>query len=203
MANYRRSQELDPGHENLVSAQDQITKSLIYLGRYQDAMSSHLQMESSIKQARGTPDEKEWFYKGVIHLYAGEREQAVDAFRRGEALDATTVWTTFGRGYAGMVLGNRDRVANVLDSLERLVVVDGERHYRLVHFASFLGEYDRALDHLATSIRGGFFNAPYIAADPLTTALRAQPRFTELLGEAETRHAAFRAQFEQQHQTRN
>jgi tetratricopeptide (TPR) repeat protein len=193
MESYRRSQALDRSPENLVSAQDQITKSLIYLGRYQEAMSSHLQMESFMNRAGSTPDEKEWFYKGVIHLYSGEHDQAVDAFRRGEAVDATSVWTTFGRGYSGMANGDRDEVAKVLDMLERLGVVDGERHYRLVHFACFLGETDRALGHLATSIRGGFFNAPYIAADPLTIALRSQPRFAHLLREAEERHTAFRA----------
>jgi tetratricopeptide (TPR) repeat protein len=193
MENYRRAQALDRSLENLVSAQDQITKSLIYLGRYQDAMSSHVRMESFMNRAGSAPDEKEWFYKGVIHLYADERDQAVEAFRRGEALDGTSVWTTFGRGYAGIANGNRDQVAKVLDALERLVVVDGERHYRLVHFACFLGEHDRALEHLATSIRGGFFNAPYIAADPLTTALRSQPRFAQLLREAEERHIAFHA----------
>jgi tetratricopeptide (TPR) repeat protein len=192
LENYRRSQALDGSLETLVSSQDQITKSLIYLGRYQEAMSSHLRMESFMNRAGSTPDEKAWFYKGIIHLYSGEGGQAAEAFRRGEVLDATSVWTTFGRGYAGMANGDRDPVAKALDTLERLVVVDGERHYRLVHFACFLGEYDRALAHLATSIRGGFFNAPYIAGDPLTTALRSRPRFVELLSEADTRHTAFR-----------
>jgi tetratricopeptide (TPR) repeat protein len=68
MENYRRSQVLDHSLENLVSSQDQITKSLIYLGRYQEAMSSHVRMESFMNRAGSTPDEKEWFYKGVIHL---------------------------------------------------------------------------------------------------------------------------------------
>jgi tetratricopeptide (TPR) repeat protein len=196
--NYKRSQALDRSFENLVSSQDQITKSLIYLGRYQEAMSSHVRMESFMNRSGLTPNEKEWFYRGVIHLYSDEHDKAVEAFRRGEALNATSVWTTFGRGYAGMATGDRDQVARVLDALERLIVVDGERHYRLVHFACFLGEYDRALQHLATSIRGGFFNAPYIAADPLTTALRSQPRFAELLSEADKRRTKVRALVEKE-----
>jgi hypothetical protein len=128
-----------------------------------------------------------------VHPYSGECAEAVAAFRHGEELDPTTVWSTFGRGYAGIANGDRGEVAKVLDTLERLVVVDGERHYRLVHFACFLHEYERALEHLATAIRGGFFNAPYIAADPLTATLRSQPAFAGLLGEAESRHAAIRA----------
>ena len=41
MASYRRSQELDSTAGNLVSAQDQITKSLIYLGDYDAARDGH------------------------------------------------------------------------------------------------------------------------------------------------------------------
>jgi uncharacterized protein YutE (UPF0331/DUF86 family) len=42
-----------------------------------------------------------------------------------------------------------DGVSKVLDELEQHVVVDGERHYRLVHFAAFLEQPERALKHLS------------------------------------------------------
>ena len=158
-----------------------------------EALASHERMESFVSRLGRTPDEKEWFYRGVIHLYAGDRDQALAAFQRGAALDSASVWTTFGRAYAGIARGDRDAVAKVLDALEQHVVVDGERHYRLVHFASFLGQSERALHHLETSIRGGFFNAPYIASDPLTTGLRSDPGFAARLGEAQKRHASFKA----------
>jgi tetratricopeptide (TPR) repeat protein len=58
MENYRRSQALDGSLENLVSSQDQITKSLIYLGRYRDAMTSHVRMESFLNRAGRAPDER-------------------------------------------------------------------------------------------------------------------------------------------------
>ena len=88
---------------------------------------------------------------------------------------------------------DRDRVSKVLDELEQHIVVDGERHYRLVHFAAFLEQPERALKHLDASIRGGFFNAPYIAGDPLTKSLRSHPGFAALVSDAERRHAAFKA----------
>ena len=69
--------------ENLVATQDQITKSLIYLGRYREALASHERMESFLARLGRTPDEKEWFYRGVIHLYAGDRDRALEAFQRG------------------------------------------------------------------------------------------------------------------------
>jgi tetratricopeptide (TPR) repeat protein len=192
MASYRRAQELDGSLENLVATEDQITKSLIYLGRYREALASHERMETFVARLGRTPDEKEWFYRGVIHLYAGDRDQALDAFQRGATLDAESVWTTFGRAYAGIARGDRKAVATVLNALEQHVVVDGERHYRLVHFASFLGQSERALHHLEASIRGGFFNAPYIARDPLTAGLRSDPGFAARLAEAQKRHASFK-----------
>ena len=191
MASYRRAQELDPSLENLVSTQDQITKSLIYLGQYRDALASHERMEGFLDALARSPDEKEWFYRGVIHLYAGEPDRAVEAFERGEELDSTSVWTVFGRAYTGIARGDREAVAEVLDALERSVVVDGERHYRLVHFAAFLAEPERALQHLEESIRSGFFNAPYFASDPLTTGLRTHVGFSRALSSAQERHDAF------------
>lgn len=83
----------------------------------------------------------------------------------------------------------------MLGDLERMVVVDGERYYRLVHLAAFLGELDRALQHLDTSIRAGFFAAPYIESDPLTAPLHAHPGFSPILEAARQRHAAFAARF--------
>jgi hypothetical protein len=83
----------------------------------------------------------------------------------------------------------------VLGDLERMVVVDGERHYRLVHLAAFLGEPDRALTHLETSIRDGFFAAPYIESDPLTAPLHAHPGFAPILQAARQRQAALAAWF--------
>jgi len=192
MGSYRRSQELDGSLEHLVSSQDQITKSLIYLGDYGGALASQRRMEEHLDRLGQSPNEKQYFYLGVIHLYSGDQQRAVEAFRRGSELDPESVWTMFGQAYEGMAIEDPDRVTKILDRLEQRVVVDGERHYRLVHFAAFLKQPERALDHLEAAVKGGFFNAPYIASDPLTASLRSLPQFQELLVEAEKRHDAFR-----------
>jgi hypothetical protein len=105
------------------------------------------------------------------------------------------VWSAFGRGYAGIARGDRAAVASALGDLERLEVVDGERHYRLVHLAAFLGEADRALGHLERSIRDGFFAAPYIESDPLAAPLNSHRGFPPILEAARRRHAAFASRF--------
>jgi hypothetical protein len=58
-------------------------------------------------------------------------------------------------------------------------VVDGERHYRLVHFSAYLGDADRIVQHLRASVDGGFFNAPYIERDLLLDGVRDAPGFDD------------------------
>jgi hypothetical protein len=193
MESYRRSQELNRSLDHLVSSQDQITKSLIYLGDYGAALNSHGRMEGHLQELGRPANEKQHFYQGVIHLYAGDPHEAVASFERGMAVDPTSVWSVFGQGYRGMAEGNREDVAEVLDRLEDRVVVDGERHYRLVHFAAFLDEPERALDHLRVAVEGGFFNAPYIETDPLTVGIRGGAAFQALLKDAEDRRSEIHA----------
>ena len=190
MTSYRRGQQLDSSLGNMVSTQDQITKNLIYLGKYDAALESHKQMISFLEELGQTPNEKQWFYEGVIHLYLGDRASAVRAFRAGARVEPESVWTTFGRAYEAMALEDDVQVEATLEKLEHREVVDGERHYRLVHFATFAGHPDRALDHLRTAVEGGFFNAPYLERDPWLASLRPSPKFRELLDAAQARHEA-------------
>ena len=192
MASYRRGQELDSSLNNLVSTQDQITKSLIYLGDYDAALGSHERMMSFLEELGRPPNEKQRFYEGVIHLYRGDPASAIRAFRAGAHLEPESVWTTFGRGYEAMALEDTARVEAVLEELESREVVDGERHYRLVHFAAFAGHPDRALDHLQKATDGGFFNSPYLESDPWLESLRSSPRFRDLVSAARARHDAVR-----------
>ena len=192
MEGYRRSRELDSSPANRISAQDQITKSLIYQGRYDEALDSHRRMLAVGAEAGRPVDEKQWFYEGVIHLYRGDVDSAVDAFRSGRALDPGSVWTTFGRAYEGMALGDKSAVESVLKELENREVVDGERHYRLVHFAAFLGDVERGAAHLRKSTEGGFFNGPYLADDPWTAVLRGSTEVDGLIESARRRGEAVR-----------
>ena len=194
MAAYRRFQALNRALKHLVSSQDQITKSYIYQGEYAQALESHETVLEHLRELGRPPDEKQHFYEGVIHLYAGASDRALAAFETGARVDPESVWTTFGSGYAAIARGDVNAVLEVLDRLEERDVVDGERHYRLVHFAAAAGMPDRAVEHLHQSVRSGFFNAPYIASDPLTSSLRSVPGFQDALAAAQRRHAAFPAE---------
>ena len=192
IAAYQRTQELDGSLPNLVSTQDQITKSYIYQGDYSRALASHHEMLAVLERIDRKPNEKQIFYEGVILLYAGEKAKAIECFQRAAKLEPDSVWTTFGLAYQGIAENDPDVVAGIMDRLEQRVVVDGERHYRLVHFCAFLERKEAALEHLQIAIDSGFFNSPYIRKDPLTVALHDHLRFKELLQTAEARHLAFR-----------
>jgi hypothetical protein len=178
----------------LVSTQDQITKSLIYLGDYRAALDSHETMESFLKALGRIPDEKEWFYRGVIQLYAGDTAAALNAFRRGEELDSASVWSAFGRGYAGIARRDRTAVASVLGDLERMEVVDGERHYRLVHLAAFLGGWTGRWSTWRCR-SGRVLRCSLHRSDPLAASLHSHPGFPPILEVARQRHAAFASHF--------
>ncbi len=124
VAAYQRTQELDGSPATLVSIRDQITKSFIYQGDYTRALASHHDMLLILERMHREPNEKQIFYEGVIHLYAGEKRRAIECFQRSAKLEPDSVWTTFGLAYQGIAEGDRQRVADVVEQLERRNVVE-------------------------------------------------------------------------------
>jgi hypothetical protein len=104
IASYRRAQELDGSLENLVATQDQITKSLIYLGRYREALSSHERMESFVARLGRTRTKR----NGSI--VAGSTCMPAIATRRSMHSSAERRWT---QRACGRPLAARTRVSLV------------------------------------------------------------------------------------------
>lgn len=195
MQSYRRSQILDSSLKNLVKTQDQITKSLIYQGKYHAANESHNEMKNYLKEMQQSVDVKQLFYEGMIHFYAKDWDNAYALFDSASVLDSTSVWSTFGQAYKQAVLKKTKHLQTILKRLEARNIVDGERRYRLVHFYALLGNQENALRNLKLSIEGGFFNYPYINHDPLLDNLRDTKMFKTLLDRARQRHDSFKQKF--------
>ncbi len=191
MAAYRRAQVLNGGLENLIGTQDQITKSIIYLGDYGNAAASHEKMKGYLEALGKTSNVKQLFYEGVIYLYLRDTNRAVALFDDSRAVDATSVWSIFGRAYRAAAQGNFERVLEITELLEARRVVDSERRYRLVHFYALAGRPEDAIRNLEISIQSGFFNYPYISSDPLLESLRGMEEFQTLLTHAKRRHQLF------------
>jgi TolB-like protein len=193
---YKLSQRLDSSFLNLVSAQSQITKSLIYQKKYKTALASHGKMMHYLKQTQQSADEKKLFYGGMIDLYSKRIDRAITLFDSAFDVDKSSVWTTFGQAYKEAALGNDETVLNIAKRLEARNIVDGERRYRLVHFYALIGKKEDALRNLKKSIESGFFNFPYISNDPFLDNIRATKEFKNLLAQAKRRHQAFKLRFE-------
>ena len=74
--------------------------------------------------------------------------------------------------------------------------VEPHRPVHAVHFATFIGHLDRALDHLRITTDGGFFNASYLGSDPWVDPMRSEPRFQEMLRAAQARQDAIDRQLQ-------
>jgi tetratricopeptide (TPR) repeat protein len=193
---YKLSQRLDSSFLNLVSAQSQITKSLIYQKKYKTALASHERMMHYLKQTQQSADEKKLFYGGMIYLYSKRIDRAITLFDSAFDVDKSSVWTTFGQAYKEAALGNSESVLKIAKRLEARNIVDGERRYRLVHFYALIGKKEDALRNLKKSIESGFFNFPYISNDPFLDNIRGTKEFKNLLAQAKRRHQAFKLRFE-------
>ena len=192
---YKLSQGLDSSFLNLVSAQSQITKSLIYQKKYETALASHDRMMHYLKQAQQSADEKKIFYGGIIYLYSKRIDRAITLFDSAFDVDKSSVWTTFGPAYKEAALGDVESVLEIANRLEARNIVDGERRYRLVHFYALIGKNEDALRNLKKSIESGFFNFPYISNDPFLDNIRGTKEFKNLLAQAKRRHQAFKLRF--------
>lgn len=188
---YQRSQRLDPTPERIISTDGQIAKSLIYLGRYDEAIEAHENIYRILEAEGVEPDEKHLFYDGVAHLYAGRTSEAL-ALLNMSAAATNSLWSDFARAYAHAGSGDQAALLALASEIEqRDDIADGERRYRLVHLFALAGEPDRALPHLEAAIRAGFFSAPYIAEDPFLEQVQDRDEFARLLSGARDRHQNF------------
>lgn len=194
IAAYRRSQQLDRRLEQRVESEGQIAKGLVQLGRYEEAEAAQRHVFEAVAALGRTPDEKMLFYDGLIKLYRGNRENAQRQFAASRRV-AHTLWSEFAEGYRLALSGSRGAVAAIARRLEQEAIVDGERRYRLVHLFTLSGDREAALQHLASAIKAGFFNAPYFATDPLIEPLRGHAAFKGIADMAWERHNAFRVAF--------
>lgn len=171
IASYRQAQILDASLVNLIDAEEQIVKALIYKNDYRAALASHAKIIAYRQTAKQPDDHKQLFYAGVAHLYLKENTAAARLFDCASAIDAKSIWSVFGQAYKAAMQGERARLSEQVKHLETLDIIDSERRYRLAHFYALAGEDKAALANLRKAIEGGFFNYPYINRDTLLASI--------------------------------
>lgn len=191
IAEYRRSQRLDPAPDKQIKAERQIVKALIYSGRYDEAFGVYSTLLSRLRELGREPDEKMLFYQGLAHYYAGDIDTALAMFDASADTRPETLWSSFASAYRSAAIGDLPALRHLADELESGNVSDGERRYRLAHLNALAGRTGQALVHLEASARAGFFCFWYTQSDRLLAAIADSGEFTRILEYVRTRHEAF------------
>lgn len=194
---YRRSEALDSTIANVISAEGQIAKALIYRGRYDDALKSFDRIRNLMHEYGQDVDEKTIFYEGLAHLYLGERPKAVKLFDAAYEARPGSVWSRFALAYKYAAIDDRENLLSMAKQLEKDNVGDGERRYRLAHFYAAAGQNGDAANHLSAALEAGNFNYPYVSRDPLLESIRSTDRYEQIIRAMKKRYLAFQGELQQ------
>ena len=190
IAEYGRSQRLDPSPDNQIAAERQIIKALIYSGRYSEVFETYSTLLGRLRELGREPDEKTLFYQGLAHFYAADASAAIATFDAAVETRPGTLWSGFAEAYRSAAAGDLPALRRLADELESGNVSDGERRYRLAHLNALAGRTDKALAHLKASARSGFFCFSYTQSDRLLEAIAGSAEFAEVLDYIRRRHQA-------------
>jgi len=132
-----------------------------------------LEMEPSYSFAR--------YWLGRAYVENGEVERGIAELRRAREGDPRNPDTMGTLGHAYAVAGDRDAAQGVIDELRRQAQASYVSPYLFAVIHAGLGETDTAFARLDEAYRDRSFFMPTMKSDSRLAALRADPRFTELL----------------------
>jgi DNA-binding winged helix-turn-helix (wHTH) protein/TolB-like protein/Tfp pilus assembly protein PilF len=180
-----RAREIDP----LVSGNGAVLNTYLYLGQYDDFLSS----------LPGTNESGFFrFYRAFGEYYLGRDSQAAKDFTRAYQEDPT-LYTGIGKAFADSIAKNTADGLRTLRGLENKIVERGvgdpEATYKIAQAYAVLGDKSSAIRNLRSSIEGGFFPYPYFVTDPLLNNVRGAGEFPHLMDTARRHTEAFQKQF--------
>jgi DNA-binding winged helix-turn-helix (wHTH) protein/TolB-like protein/Tfp pilus assembly protein PilF len=185
VAECERARSLDP----LVKANSSAFNTYLYLGEYDKFLRSLPEVDDSSFLL---------FYRGLGEYYQKDFERAARDFDRAYEVDPS-LYAQIGKAISQSIAHREADGLEILRGLERKIehrgVRDPEAMYKIAQAYSILGDKPSALRVLRSSVEGGFFSYPYLAADPLLDPLRREPEFAEILNTSRRRHEAFKSRF--------
>lgn len=123
-----------------------------------------------------------WLGKGDMHLRRGEREEAIEAYKRVVELD-----TVPGENSCAMfALLHLNRKDEAIDFMNRLIESDPEdsgHYYDAACLYSRIGDLDKAMGYLRTAFEKGFRRYNHLMRDDDLEALRETEGFKQLMKE--------------------
>jgi len=191
---YQITKKLNQSARGRGSNSIQLGKSLIYLGKIDEAIDV---MHSGVKiiKDENVTSPVELIYEGVPYLYSKTPEKAYPYFDFISEIDPSNTWSIIGQTYKELISGNLKKGRDLLSSLESRNIHDSEMIYRYAHFYVILDEKEKALSALEKSVDRGFFPYPYIKSDLLTKPIHNDPKFKQILEKAKIRHELYEKRF--------
>ncbi len=178
VAAHLRVQQIDP------YAPSSVAHTYFMLGEYQKTLDHY---------------GKAGYYLDCAALAAlGDRETALRRLRaRDQAQGATGVIQPLMQSLGAYLEGNFEACLETIEATVPLVARDPESLFYMGRQLVLIGQTERALDVLSTVVEKGFLCGSALVGDSCFTALRASPRYSEILQLAirrrEQAHAAFLA----------
>lgn len=181
-----RARQIDP----LVKGNNgSVLNAYLYLGEYDKFLSSLPEIGDSAFFL---------FYRGFGEYHQKNWELAAKDFDRAFDLHPD-LYSQIGKALSDSIQHRESDGITILHALEKTIeqrgVGDPEATYKIAQAYSMLGDRASALRALRTSVSGGFFSYPYLAADPLLNPLRKDPEFTAILSDSFRRYQAFKNKF--------
>ena len=123
--------------------------------------------------------------RNLALVMLGRHEEALAGF---EAVDPRTphLLGIYVKALAHLVRHEVEQSRALMKKL--MAIKDPEARYHLARQYAYLGDHESALSALTGVIEDGFFCVPGFTRDPWLDPLRAEPRFTEVMRRAATRH---------------
>ena len=154
-----------------------VGRFLVYTGDY----------DAAIAQSRATIEYDEEFHQAYLDLGAallcrGDAEGALEAFRRGQAIDTSV------RSYDAFIvralpmLGRQDEAREILERLEQEATQHYVRSEILAMGYAAVGDLDQAFTSLERAFQARSGGLIYLHIEPGYAPLRKDPRFGELVG---------------------
>ncbi|HEX8137265.1 MAG TPA: winged helix-turn-helix domain-containing protein [Pyrinomonadaceae bacterium] len=173
IAELERAQQLDPLS---LPINTDLGQSLYFARRYAQAIE---QLLKTLEMGHG-------FVRAHVLLGAAYEQQqmyteAIAALSRARELSGENHLATGGLGYTLAVAGRRDEALETLRELERLAAQSYVSPYTIALIHVGLGQHERALDWLRKAYEQRDVWLVWLRVNPRFDALRADPRFAELL----------------------
>jgi DNA-binding winged helix-turn-helix (wHTH) protein/Tfp pilus assembly protein PilF len=147
-----------------------------YTGRYDEAVK---QLKFVLEMNRDFPPAHLWLGRTLQEL--GSFDDALAEFRRVEELLREWPVSIAARGFVAAAAGRTDEAREILAELERMASRRFVTSYGIALVHAGLGQHDAAFAHLDGAFDERSHWLVWLRLDPRWSALRADPRFAELV----------------------